>query len=47
LTLTSDIDEACDAIAKHHSSREQERKEAASLKATAKAVKEADSGRKR
>ena len=44
LTLTSDIDEACEAIAKHHRSREQERKEAASQKATAKAVKKAEAG---
>jgi len=44
LTLTSDIDEACEAITMHHRSREQERKEAASQKATAKAIKKADSG---
>jgi uncharacterized protein (TIGR00730 family) len=43
LTLTSDIQEAVDAITKHHRSREQERKERASRSATAKAVKEADS----
>jgi uncharacterized protein (TIGR00730 family) len=42
LTLTSDIDEAVEAIAKHHRSREQERKESASRKATAKAVKDAE-----
>jgi uncharacterized protein (TIGR00730 family) len=43
LTLTSDIQEAVDAITKHHRSREQERRESASRTATAKAVKEADS----
>jgi uncharacterized protein (TIGR00730 family) len=45
LTITSDIDEACDAITRHHRSREQERKEAASRKATKQAVQEADAGR--
>ena len=44
LTVTSDIDEACDAIAKHHRSQEQERKEAASTDATARAIKHAESG---
>ncbi len=41
VTITSDIDEACEAIAKHHRSREQERREAASQKATREAVQEA------
>ena len=45
LTITSDIDEACEAITKHHRSREQERKEAASQLATKRAVKHAASGR--
>jgi uncharacterized protein (TIGR00730 family) len=45
LTITSDIDEACEAIAKHHRSREQERKETASQQATKQAVQEADAGR--
>jgi uncharacterized protein (TIGR00730 family) len=44
VTITSDIDEACEAIAKHHSSRQQERKEAASRKATAEAVTDAAEG---
>jgi uncharacterized protein (TIGR00730 family) len=42
VTITSDIDEAVEAITKHHRSRSQERKEAASRKATKKAVQEAD-----
>ena len=45
LTITSDIDEACEAIARHHRSREQERKETASQEATREAVQEADTGR--
>ncbi len=45
LTITSDIDEACEAIAKHHRSREQERKETASQEATKQAMQEADTGR--
>jgi uncharacterized protein (TIGR00730 family) len=45
LTITSDIDEACEAIARHRRSREREIKEAASRRATAEAVKEADAGR--
>ncbi|MGQ0608472.1 MAG: TIGR00730 family Rossman fold protein [Chloroflexota bacterium] len=45
LTITSDIDEASEAITKHHRSREQERKEAASQQATKEAVKDAASGR--
>jgi uncharacterized protein (TIGR00730 family) len=44
LTVTSDIDEACDAIARHYRSREQERKEAASREATRAAVQEAEAG---
>ena len=45
LTITSDIDEACEAITRHHQSRGQDRKEAASRKATREAVQEADAGR--
>ena len=45
VTITSDIDEACEAITRHHDSREQERKEAASRKATKEAVQRADAGR--
>ena len=45
LTITSDIDEACDAITRHHRSRAQERKEAASRRATKEAVQEAEAGR--
>jgi uncharacterized protein (TIGR00730 family) len=44
LTITSDIDEACEAITKHHRSREQERKETASQEATKEAVQKADAG---
>jgi uncharacterized protein (TIGR00730 family) len=44
LTITSDIDVACEAITRHHRSREQERKEAASRKATKEAVQAADAG---
>jgi uncharacterized protein (TIGR00730 family) len=44
LTITSDIDEACEAITKHHRSREQERKETASQEATKEAVQKADVG---
>jgi uncharacterized protein (TIGR00730 family) len=44
LTITSDIDEAADAIARHHHSREQERKEAASRAATREAVRQASAG---
>lgn len=43
LTITNDVDEACEAITRHHSSRE--RKEAASQKATKAAVQGAASGR--
>jgi uncharacterized protein (TIGR00730 family) len=42
VTITSDIDEASEAITKHHRSRSQERKEAASRKATREAVQSAD-----
>jgi uncharacterized protein (TIGR00730 family) len=44
VTITSDIDEACEAITKHHRSREQERKETASQEATKEAVQKADVG---
>ena len=44
LTITSDIDEACEAIARHHQSRAQELKEAASREATKDAVQDAQSG---
>jgi hypothetical protein len=46
LTLTSDIQEAVDAITKHHRSREQERKESASRTATAKPTKPRHRARK-
>jgi uncharacterized protein (TIGR00730 family) len=44
VTVTSDIDEACEAIAKHHRSREQERRESASREATKEAVTDAAAG---
>jgi uncharacterized protein (TIGR00730 family) len=44
VTITSDVDEACEAIARHHSSRQQELREAASRKATKAAVQDAASG---
>ena len=44
VTVTSDIDEACEAITLHHRSREQELKEAASRKATEEAVHKAQAG---
>jgi uncharacterized protein (TIGR00730 family) len=44
VTITSDIDEACDAITRHHRSREQVRREAASREATKQAVQEAETG---
>ena len=44
LTITSDIDEACDAITKHFRSREQAQKEAASRDATKQAVQRAEAG---
>ena len=45
LTITDDIDEACLAITRHHTSREQGRKEEASQRATKTAVEDAASGR--
>jgi uncharacterized protein (TIGR00730 family) len=45
LTVTSDIDEACEAMTRHRDSREQERKETASRKATRAAVTDAAKGR--
>jgi predicted Rossmann-fold nucleotide-binding protein len=44
LTITSDIDEACEAITKHFRSREQAQKEAASRRATKAAVQQAERG---
>lgn len=44
LTVTSDIDEACDAIARHRETRERERQEAASRRATKDAVQDAAEG---
>jgi uncharacterized protein (TIGR00730 family) len=44
VTITSDIEEATDAIARHFKSREQERREAASREATKEAVQEAGAG---
>jgi uncharacterized protein (TIGR00730 family) len=44
LTITSDIDEARSAITRHHRSREQARKEAASRQATKEAVQQAEAG---
>jgi hypothetical protein len=44
LTITSDIDEAREAIARHHRSREQDLKEAASRHATREAVQDAQAG---
>ena len=44
VTITSDIDEATDAITKHYRSREQAQKEAKSRKATKQAVQGADAG---
>jgi putative lysine decarboxylase len=41
LIVTSDIDVAVEAITRHHASRQQDRKEAASRQAAAKAVKKA------
>ena len=46
LTITSDIDEACEAITRHHRSRSQERKEQASQQATKQAVQEGAGGAK-
>ena len=44
VTITSDVDEACEAIARHHTSREQVLREAASRKATKEAVQGAATG---
>jgi uncharacterized protein (TIGR00730 family) len=46
LTITSDIDEASDAISRHHRLREQELKEAASRQAMKEAVQQAAGGAK-
>ena len=46
LTITSDIDEACEAITRHHRSRTQERREQASQQATKRAVQEGAGGAK-
>jgi uncharacterized protein (TIGR00730 family) len=45
VTITSDVEEACEAIARHHRSREQAQKEAASQAATEEAVTDAAEGR--
>jgi uncharacterized protein (TIGR00730 family) len=45
LTVTSDIDEASEAITRHRRSREQAQKEAASQEATKQAIQEAETGR--
>ncbi len=45
LTITSDIDEACEAMTRHRESRGQKRKETASQKATKDAVTDASEGR--
>jgi uncharacterized protein (TIGR00730 family) len=44
VTITDDVDEACEAITKHHRSRQQERKESASRQATKEAVQDAAAG---
>jgi uncharacterized protein (TIGR00730 family) len=44
LTITDDIDEACEAITRHHRSREQARNEAASRDATKEALQRAADG---
>ena len=46
LTITSDIDEACEAMTRHRDSRVQERKETASQRATEAAVTDAAEGRR-
>ncbi|MGZ8480876.1 MAG: LOG family protein [Candidatus Limnocylindria bacterium] len=46
LIVTSDIDVAVEAIVRHHASRQQDRKEAASRQATAQAVKKAEAAPK-
>ncbi len=45
VTITDDIDEACEAITKHHRSRRQDAKESASRKATKEAVQDAAAGK--
>jgi uncharacterized protein (TIGR00730 family) len=45
VTITSDVDEACEAMVRHHRSREQAQKEAASREATKDAVQDAEAGR--
>jgi uncharacterized protein (TIGR00730 family) len=45
LTVTSDIDEACEAITRHRRTRDQERKEQASQQATKVAVQSAEAGK--
>jgi uncharacterized protein (TIGR00730 family) len=45
VTITDDVDEACEAITKHHRSRQQDRKESASRKATKEAVQGAAAGK--
>ncbi len=45
LTITSDIDEACEAMTRHRDSRGQQRKETASRQATKAAVTDAAEGR--
>jgi hypothetical protein len=46
LTVTSDIDEACEAITRHRRSRQQEVREEASQAATREAVQEAAAGKR-
>ena len=45
LTITSDIDEACEAITRHRRSRQQEAREDASQEATREAVQDAAAGK--
>ena len=45
LTITDDVEEACEAITRQHRSRERARQEAASQDATEAAMKEAASGK--
>ncbi|MGH2356760.1 MAG: TIGR00730 family Rossman fold protein, partial [Candidatus Limnocylindria bacterium] len=44
LTITDDIEEACQAIVKHRRSREREEEEAASVEATGQAIRRAERG---
>jgi hypothetical protein len=46
LTVTSDIDEACEAITRHRRSRQQEVREEASQEATREAVQGAAAGKR-